>query len=411
MAPATHEIVVLGANFGGVNVTHYLHRQIFPVLKKLDAELKFHVTVVSPNTHFFFKIAAPRALTKENAISNDDLFKPLTKAFDQYGESVTFIQGKAVGVNTDGKRIVEVELVSGGKQTLNYDTLFITTGTTSASPLWTLHDSHEKTIEAFKETQSRLPSSKTVLIAGAGPVGVETAGEVAFAHPNAKITLVAGGDVLEKQKLAVSIVSKAKKQLADYKVEIITNVRVKDTKAAESGTTVELSDGSSKTVDLFIDARGASTINNSFLPASWLDETGRVKADKAFKVTGDGKSDVSGIFVLGDIVAGSLNTAIELDAQVATATSHFAVDLAQKLGHKSSSGGLLSFVPGFGSSGPTIKEFKPMNALVVPIGPNGGVGQIMGFGAPSFLVKKGKAEKFLVELAEPSVNGKKYAQL
>jgi len=409
---STHEIVILGANLGGVNTTHYLHRQIFPILKKLDASLQFHVTVVSPNSHFFFKIAAPRALTKADVIPNDDIFKSLVKAFEQYGGANTFIQGKAVGLGQkDGKKTVEVELVGGGHQTLKYDTLFIATGTTSASALWTVHDNHEASIDALKNTQGLLSQVKSVLIAGAGPVGVETAGEIAFAHPHIKVTLVAGGEPLEKQKVSSGIVSKAKKQLADAKVDLITNVRVKDTASTASGTTVELSDGSSKTVDLFIDARGAAKVNNEFIPSSWLDQTGRVKSDKGFRVTGDNSSDVSGIYVVGDIVAGSKNTAIELDAQVPTAASSFAVDVAQKLGHKPSSGGLLSWIPGMGSSGPTVKEFKPMNAILVPIGPNGGVGQVMGLGLPTFMVKKGKSEKFLMELVDPAVSGSKYAQL
>ena len=188
-------------------------------------------------------------------------------------------------------------------------------------------------------------------------------------------------------------------------------MRVNDTTSTASSTTVKLGDGSSRTVDLFIDARGVSTVNSDFLPSSWLDQTRRVKADKGFRATGDGSSDASGIYVIGDIVAGSSNTAIELDAQIPTATSSFAVDVARRLGHDTGSGGLLKWIPRLGSSGPTAKPFKPMKALVVPIGPNGGVGQIMGFDVPVFVVKKGKAEKFLMELVEPAVTGTKYSQL
>ncbi|KAF1956054.1 hypothetical protein CC80DRAFT_492952 [Byssothecium circinans] len=413
MDSSTHEIIVLGANFGGVNLTHYLHRQIFPVLKKLDASLKPHVTIVSPNSHFFYKVAAPRALTKANAIPNDDIFKPLVKAFEQYGGANTLIQGKAISLgHNNGKGTVEVEKVGGGKQTLRYDSLFICTGTTSASPLWTIQDNHRLSVEALEEMQGRLPRVKSALVAGAGPVGIETAGEIAFAHPHVEVTLVAGGEILEKQNVGSSTVSKAKKQLADAKVELLTNVSVKDTVSTATGTTVQLGDGSSKTVDLFIDARGAAKINNEFIPTSWLDQTGRVKSDKGFRVTGDGNSsDVSSVYVVGDIVSGSRNTAIELDAQVPTAASSFAVDLARKLGHETTSGGLLSWIPGMGASGPTEKDFKPMNAILVPIGPNGGVGQIMGFNAPTFMIKKGKSEKFLMELVEPAVSGTKYAQL
>lgn len=411
MASFTHEVIVLGGNFAGINIIHYLQRQVFPVLERLDSTRTYRITLVSPNTHFFFKVAAPRALTSTSAIPADNIFKSIPEALQQYGETCTFLRGKAISLEVE-KDVVNVEVVGGGKQALKYHSLFICTGTTSASPLWSVHDDHKTSVKALEDMAKTLPNTNSVLIGGAGPVGVETAGEIASAHPHIKITLVAGGDVLEKLKPGV--ITKAKKLLADAKVTVTTNVRVKDVTLAASGaTTVELSDGSSKNVDLFIDARGPSKINSEFLPTGWLDSSGRIlTSDNYFRVKGNG-SDASGIYVLGDIVAGSDNTALELDAQVPVAASSFAVDIARKLGHDStSSGGLLSWIPGFGSSSPTQKEFKPMKGtIVVPIGPSGGVGSAMGYGMPSFMVKKAKAEKFLVELVEPAVSGSKYAKL
>jgi NADH dehydrogenase FAD-containing subunit len=261
-----------------------------------------------------------------------------------------------------------------------------------------------------------LPKIKSVLIAGAGPVGVETAGEIAHFYPDVKITIVSAGEILNGLKPGV--ISKAKQLLKGAKAEVLTNKRVKDHSTVDGSTKVELDDGSSRTVDLFIDARGASKINTEFLPKSWLDKTGRVTTrDSYFRVKGDGQVDVSGIYVVGDIVSGSTNTAIEMDAQVNCAGSSFAVDVAKKSGHDTSKGpGLLSYIPligsSFGSGVPTQKEFKPMkDTMMVPFGPTGGVGQMFGWGAPSFLVKKGKSEKFLIELVEPHMAGTKYAKL
>jgi hypothetical protein len=72
----------------------------------------------------------------------------------------------------------------------------------------------------------------------------------------------------------------------------------------------------------------------------------------------------------------------------------------------------MSWIPGFSSKGPVQKSLKPMkDTFIVPVGPNGGVGQMMGFQMPVFMVKKAKAEKFLVELVEPAVTGTKYGKL
>jgi NADH dehydrogenase FAD-containing subunit len=51
MASETHRVVVLGANFAGVSITHHLQRQVIPVLQRLDSGLSYHITIVSPNTH------------------------------------------------------------------------------------------------------------------------------------------------------------------------------------------------------------------------------------------------------------------------------------------------------------------------------------------------------------------------
>ena len=363
---SVHEIVVLGGNFAALDTVHNLQRQVLPLLKKSASNTKFHITVVAPNTHFFFKIASPRALINDKLIPVDKVFKPLAESFKQYGESVTLVHGKAAGL-TPETRTVSVELVGGaGSKQLKYDTLFIATGVTSTSPLWSLHDDHQVTIKELQRLHSALPNAKTVLISGGGPVGIETAGEIAAAYPGIKITLVSAGEILSALK--ASTIAKTKRILADAKVDLIGGVRVTGSSSNGASTVVQLSNGDSKTVDLYIDATGGSKANSDYLPKEWLDSTGRVTTrDGYFRVKGDRKADVSNIYVVGDIVAGSTNTAVELMAQVPTATSSFAVDVLKNLGQKGSSGGLLSFIPGLGSKGLAQKEFKPMKDTMVCI--------------------------------------------
>jgi NADH dehydrogenase FAD-containing subunit len=356
----------------------------------------------------FFKIAAPRAIVDTKQIPA--IFKPIADGIKQYGSSVTFVRGKASALDA-GSKTVTVDEVEGGKKDIVYDSLFICTGYTTADPIWSIHDDHETSIQAIKKFNEVLPQTKTVLIAGGGPVGVETAGEIAAKFPQAKITLVSAGPILERNK---SLSQKALKMLQNAKVEVLTGVRVNGTETSGTETTVQLSNGSSKSTELFVDCRGAHKINNEFIPPSWLDSTGRVTTkDGYFRVKGDGQADTTGIYVLGDIVSGSSNTAIEIDAQIIAAASSFAVDVASKRGKSTkSSGGLLSFIPGFGSTGVSQKEFKPMkDTIMVPVGPSGGVGQLMGFGVPSIMVKKAKGEKFFVNMVDPAVMGTKYAKV
>jgi NADH dehydrogenase FAD-containing subunit len=417
MSSNNHEIIVLGGNMGGVNVVHNLLRSTIPTLKRLDPSKSYHVTLVTPNTDFFFKIGSPRALINATALPYSKLFRPLSEAFSQYDASqFNLLQGVASSLDAS-KRTVTVTTGTEEKQ-IQYDSLIISTGTTSKSPLWTLHNDQSLTTKALESMHTELPKAKTVVVAGGGAVGVETAGEISAAHPSCKVTLLSGSHrVLDRVKEATSI------RAQDYlekvvHVEVVHNVRV-DSVSGEHPVTLKLSDGSTREVDLYIDATGGKA-NSEFLPKSWLDETGRViTRDVYFRVKGNGTDDVKQVYVMGDIVAGSSNAALELDPMVTTLCSSLAVDVASSLeGAKKEepSPGLIGslFAKFFGGAGgyPKQLEFKPLkDTIVVPIGPSGGVGQIMGWRMPSLMVYMGKGRSYLIELIEPTITGSKWKKV
>ncbi|KAF2729697.1 hypothetical protein EJ04DRAFT_63107 [Polyplosphaeria fusca] len=298
MSSTTHEIVILGGNFAGLEVVHHLFRQTLPLLKPLPKSPSYHVTLVSPSTQYYFKVGAPRAIVKPNAFPQNLLLSSIPDALAQYGPACQFLQGKAVALEA-AQRIVSVETSTGETKPLPYNSLFICTGTTSASPLWSIHADHTITEAAVASMHSQLPKTKSVLIAGAGAVGVETAGEIAHNYPNAKVTLV--GSVLPRLKPATQ--SKAKKLLAEARVEMVDALVKGTEQTAPNSTTVQLGNGEARTVEMFIDARGAHKINSDFLPGAWLDKTGRVNTrDAYFRVKGE---DAGNTYVVGDIVAGS----------------------------------------------------------------------------------------------------------
>ncbi|KAB8303906.1 hypothetical protein EYC80_005269 [Monilinia laxa] len=419
----SHEVVILGGNFGGVNAVHHLLRQTLPQLHQLDQSKSYHVTLVTPNTSFFFKIASPRALVNSTLIPHEKIFRPLSEAFSKYDSSqFELIQGVASALDP-AQRTVTVSIGddTGITQQLHYDSLIIiSTGTTSRSPLWTLHNDQSLTEKALNSLHAALPNAKTVLISGGGAVGVETAGEIASNFPSSKVTLLSGANrLLSRVKQGTS--ARAQDYLENImRVEVINHVRVESTNPTEPGaspTMVKLSDGSSREVDIYIDATGGIP-NSEFLSKSWLDETGRViTSDAYFRVKGSGSDDVKGVYVLGDLVAGSSNSALELDAMVTTLCSSLAVDIAGNLGIKrpeEPAPGLLSSAWRLilGSSGngyPVQQEFKPMKETIfVPIGNGGGVGQVFGWRVPSLLVKFGKAKSFLIELVGPTISGEKW---
>ena len=429
---AVHEILILGGNFGGVGAAHYLLRHTIPSLQRLDKSKSFHVTLATPNTHLFFKIGSPRALINSTLIPEAKILRPLAEGFSAYTSSqFTLIQALATSLDSSQRIVTVTPMISDTPTTtqqLHYDTLIISTGTTSTSPLWTLHPDQSLTTTALKSMHAILPTIKTVLIAGGGPVGIETAGEIATAYPSCKVTLLSGGArLLQGIKPATS--ARAQVYL-EHKmhVEVIHNVRVtsSDSSASiatpSSPATIVLSDGSSRTVDLYIDATGGVP-NSQFLPVEWLDDSKLVLTrDAYFRVRGNGSDDVNGVYVLGDVVAGSKNTLIELDAMVPTVCSSVGVDLAKQLsagdkqtmgeeGKTGFLGTLWQIVFGGKNRGglPVQLEFKPIkDTILVPIGTDGGVGQVFGWKMPSFFVKLAKGKSFLVELVEPMLSGEKW---
>ena len=174
----SHNIIIVGANFGGIGVAHYLLRHTIPLLESQNHKsTTYKVTLISPSTHFFFKIAAPRIVVDSTLNTESKGFQPIANGFKEYpSDRFALLVGSAVGLD-EAQKIVTVEPPKPSAVTsVAYDTLVIATGTTSTSALWTLHGSHEKTVNAFKDLHQSLPSANSILIAGGGPAGTETAG-------------------------------------------------------------------------------------------------------------------------------------------------------------------------------------------------------------------------------------------
>ncbi|KAI1178250.1 hypothetical protein F4777DRAFT_539018 [Nemania sp. FL0916] len=418
MATKPFEIVILGGNFGGLGVAHFLLRHSIPSLQALDKNARFHITLVSPNSKAYFKVGSPRTLVQPQLLPEAKLWKPLSEAFAQYSsEQITVIQALAIKILPD-ERTVTIMFKSPSpdqvdERSIPYDALFIATGTSAENPIWTLHEDETMTSRIFAQLHKALPSAKTILIGGGGPVGVETAGEIASVHRDAEITLLSGGErLLPRVKSAVG--ARAEEQLKQLGVKVVHGVEVIHggrAPGSESASQVSLSDDTSRTVDVYIDATGGAA-NSHFVPEEWLGELGPGRDQAAHRVkTRDAYFRVAdGVYAVGDIVSGSGSTLFELDAMVPTACSAFVVDVAKKLNTEpATSGGLLGMFFRGGASVPVEKEFKPLrNTIIVPIGPDGGVGLVMGWQVPSWFVRVAKSKTFLIDMFDTVVSGSKW---
>lgn len=311
-------------------------------------------------------------------------FTSLSDAFSTYSPSTfTFILGLAIGLDSSTQTLT---IKTEKEESLHYDSLIIATGTTSNSPLWTLHDSFTQTTSAFEDLNSKLDAAKSILVAGGGPAGVETTGEVAykFRGTGKSITLLSGADAVLSYLQHPGVSRIAEQQLSKLGVTTVHKLRVVSSSVVGGKTEVVLSDGSKKVVDLYIDATGG-TPNSGFLPASWLDERKKVLADSSTLRVKAGKN----VYSIGDVASFSKGNVMD---------STWCVPALGYSVYEDLSGG-----------GKMLKEkrYKPMGKPmgVVPIGPKGGVGVMFGWRVPSWFVWLIKARTFFMEKAAGLATG------
>jgi NADH dehydrogenase FAD-containing subunit len=393
-----HNITILGGNFAGVSTAHYLLRHVLPLLNSTNSDkLEYKVTLISPNDHTFFKVGAPRALSSPE-IPLDKTFASIPGAFSNYKTSeFTFIQGEAVQLDEATKSISVHGPGENKNISVQYDSLVIATGTTSTSPLWTLHGDHKDTRSAFEDLHTRLPEAKTILIAGGGAVGVETAGDIAYFYKKTSITLLSGGTRLLPRLKHIGAAAAAESQLSSLSVRTIHNLRVTSSSLLPDGkTSLKLSDGSTKVVDVYIDATGGAP-NTTFLPRTWLDSSNRVTTDGT---TLRATSAPGGVYSIGDVA--SFSKGGVPDAVWAVPALGYSIWSDRR---KANRHGKEETVAG----GAVLKhkKYKQIEADMgaYPIGAEGGVGVIFGWRIPSWLVWLLKSRTFMLDKAGDLATG------
>jgi NADH dehydrogenase FAD-containing subunit len=296
-------VVILGAGWAGLPLAHKLLKYTLP---KSKDSLK--VILVSPNTHFYWNLAAVRGVIP-GEFSDDELFLPIQTGFAEYPDgSFEFVLGKASSINPDSNT-VEIARNDGVQSVLPYDQLVIATGSQISSELpFKPVGTHEETLIALHRLQNQIGAAKSIVVAGAGPTGVETAGELAARYGAEKdITLIIGGEhALQSSNVLPSVSKTAEKDLQKLGVKLVHNTRVEKSnidggQKNEQGEweatqiTLTLSDGSTLGTNLYLPLFGVK-MNTSFVPANLLDSTGSIVLEKTMRVAG-----TENIWGIGDV--------------------------------------------------------------------------------------------------------------
>lgn len=408
---SSKKIVILGGSYAGISTAHYLLKHVVP---HLPDKASYQVIIVSTSSSAICRPACPRALISDDMFPQRKLFVDIHKAFEQYANnSFIFIQATATELDHIN-RTVSIALPSGNTDTMTFHALVVATGASTPSPLLGLNHDAESLRANWTKFREALPSAKNIIIAGGGPAGVETAGELGefvngragwlssrSAEPKVTITVVtAGSDILPA--LRPTIAKKAEEYLAKVGVTVVKNARVKQVAPGGSGidvvaakTTVTLENGQTMEADIYIPVTGTKP-NTNFLHRSLLAMDGRVETNPStLRVDRAGPR----IYAVGD----AANYARPAVHQILNAIPVLCTNIKRDLL-------LVSETDGKYIGEDRLFKEDTRETQLVPIGRSKGVGAAMGYQLPSFFVWLIKGRDYWLWTTENLWNGKQWTK-
>nr|WP_321440604.1 FAD-dependent oxidoreductase [uncultured Hyphomonas sp.] len=261
-------IVIVGGGYAGVRMAHGLD------------ELA-DVTLIEPREAFFHCVAAIRAVVQPALL--DRLIIP----YDRLLKNGRIIKARA-------EQISEGCVVLGNGQTVEGDFIIAATGSNYARPFKARSDS----IADFRSHQAAahaaVEAAQTIIVVGAGPVGVELAAEIKFAHPGKSISILAASD-----EVVPSIASKLSKalqlQIADMGIDVQLGAFVDGVDRTDAPFAGSLhAGGKTYEADLIVPAFGAKPV---LPPVECVaaSASGRLEVDQWMRPCG-----YQAVFALGD---------------------------------------------------------------------------------------------------------------
>ena len=315
-AGSRHHVVIVGAGFGGVNAVKEL------------ADADVDITLINNTNHHLFPPLLYQVAT--GLMSSGEITGDIRQMFANQ-QNVRVVRGTVETVDTDAKTVTSVE---GGKESVfGYDSLIVAAGAGQsyfgndhfaqfAPGLKTLDHAFEiraRLIAAFEraelaETPEERERELTFVIVGAGPTGVELAGQVAemahraftsgrysFSTEQAKIYLLDGAPQV-LPPFGKRLGKKAQRELEKSGVTVILNAMVTNVDV-DSVTYTDMKTEQETTIDTPTKIWSAG-VAASPLGKQVAEQLG-AEADRAGKVAVNADLSVGddpNVFVIGDMM-------------------------------------------------------------------------------------------------------------
>ncbi|WP_182898098.1 NAD(P)/FAD-dependent oxidoreductase [Microbispora sp. H10830] len=325
-------VVVVGGGYGGSALA-----------KALDAEAD--VVLIDPRDAFVNTAGSLRALTQPDWAGT--MFFP----YDQWLRRGRVVRERAVSVDPGG-----VTLASGRRVETDY--LVLATGSSYTYPAKPASDSMDDVLDDLRRTHKELAGAERVLILGAGPVGLELAGEIKEVWPHKHVTIV---DPAERLLAAFpeEMRRELHRQLDGLDIHLRLGAGLTAPPATEPGQaetfTVTTTGGEEITADIWFRAHGVR-VNSDYLADGRLTTRmpqGRVPVTETLNVQG-----YEHVYAIGDI------TDVP-EAKMAGYAMQHAEVVARNI---------IAQLRG-GQPEATYRPL-PYPMILLPLGPRGGVGQL-----------------------------------
>lgn len=323
-------VVVVGGGYGGINTA-----------KALDDVAD--ITLVDPTEAFVHNVAAWRALVDPEWLER--IFFP----YEHLLAHGRFLRDRAVAI--DGRRVT---LASG--DVLEPDYLVLATGSAYPFPAKNEDPDIASARARYRAAHEALLAADRALIVGAGPSGLELAGEIKAFFPDKHVTIVDISDDILVGPYDQALRDELRRQLDDLGVELRLGTAITALPTALPATLAPIAIGTAGGGELVADiwfrafgVRAHSQYLDGGALANRRDERGYIRVDKQMRVVGETQT-----FALGDLADADRDMAGIANAQARVVAANVRALIT-------GTGKLTSY-----------ETFPPM--IAIPLGPEGGAG-------------------------------------
>jgi NADH dehydrogenase FAD-containing subunit len=329
---ARASVVVVGGGYGGINAA-----------KALDDVAD--VTLVDPTEAFVHNVAAWRALVEPEWLNR--IFFP----YEHLLAHGRFVRDRAVAV--DGRRVT-----LGSGEVLEPDYLVLATGSAYPFPAKTEAPDIASARARHLAAHEALVAADRALIVGAGPSGLELAGEIKAFFPDKHVTIAdVSADILVGP-YDQALRDELRRQLDAMGVELRLGSALTELPSARPATlapiAIATADGGELVADIWFSAFGVRA-HSEYLDGGSLDdrrdERGYIRVDEHLRVAGEAQ-----VFAIGDVSDADRDMAGIANRQAQVVVTNVRTLIAGE-------GELSSW-----------EKLPPM--IAIPLGPEGGAGSL-----------------------------------